>query len=93
MLLLLNKMRKEYAEEIRVLVGDEDKTVLLVGDAVFFGLPGMLPGLEELGVEEFYAAEDAVQARGLALDPKVRIVDYPGMAGLILDDHDQVVAL
>lgn len=93
MLLLLNKMRAEYAEEIRVLAGDEDKTVLLVGDAVFFGLSGMLSRLEDLGVEEFYAAEDAVKARGLTLAPKVQIVDYPGMAGLILDDHDQVVAL
>ena len=93
MLLLLNKMRKEYPDEIRTLAGDEDKTVLLVGDAVLYGLPGMIGGLEELGVDEFFAAADAVAVRGLTLDAKVQLVDYPGMAGMILDDHDQVVAL
>lgn len=93
MLLLLNKMRKEYPEELRALAGDEDKTVLLVGDAVHYGLPGMIGNLEALGVDEFFAAADAVAARGLTLDAKVRLVDYPGMAGMILDDHDQIVAL
>ncbi len=93
MLFLLNKSRKDCLEELRVLGGDEDKAVLLVGDAVYLGTPCMAEAWRELGVEEIFAAADALASRGVAPDPAVEPVGYDRMARLIMDDHDQVISL
>ncbi|MHC1713260.1 MAG: DsrH/TusB family sulfur metabolism protein [Solidesulfovibrio sp.] len=78
MLFLLNSLRKTNIEEIKSLGCDEDKSVLLVGDAVYLGIPGMASTWEDLGVEEVFAASDAVSARGLTLDAAIASVGYDG---------------
>ncbi|OLN28290.1 hypothetical protein DVDV_1671 [Desulfovibrio sp. DV] len=93
MLFLLNKSRKDCLEELRILGGDEDKAVLLVGDAVYLGLPGQAGAFENLGVDEVFADADSAAARGVALDDSVAAVGFERMARLIMDDHDQVISL
>ncbi|MHC1713254.1 MAG: hypothetical protein AB9872_13990 [Solidesulfovibrio sp.] len=93
MLFLLNKSRKSCLEELRILGGDEDKSVLLVGDAVYLAMPGMAHTWETLGVEEVFADGDAAASRGVLLDTTVTPLAYDRMAKLIMDDHDQVISL
>jgi len=93
MLFLLNKSKRTCLDEVRVLGGDEDKSVLLVGDAVYLGTPALAEAWRELGVEEIFAAADAAATRGVPLDAAVTPVGYDRMARLIMDDHDQVVSL
>ncbi|OLN28283.1 hypothetical protein DVDV_1664 [Desulfovibrio sp. DV] len=93
MLFLLHTSRTEGLEELRILGGDEDKAVLLVGDAVYLGLPGQVDVFETLGVDAVFAARDAVSVRGVVPAEAVAVLGYDGMAKLILDDHDQVISL
>lgn len=94
MLFILNRTRGDTFDLIRVLGGEEDKSVLLVGDAVYYGTPFMAERLEELGVGEFYLAGDALEARGIEeIHPGARVVGYDEMAALIMDGGEKVVSI
>jgi sulfur relay protein TusB/DsrH len=93
MLFVLNKLDEAITQDIAALGGEEDKSILLVSDGVYYGLPHMLAKLESLGFEDIFAAKDAVAARGLKLEAPVELVDYDRMAEMIIDGYDRVVTL
>lgn len=91
MLYIFNKTDQEAIRQFAVLSADDDeKSVLLVSDAVF--LASRLDCFDDLDVESFYAAKDAIEARSITVSDDVEIVDYKDMAGL-LDDYDKIITL
>lgn len=93
MLYILNKPGLESLRQLAALGADDDeKAVLLVSDGVFLGSAAQVKRLAELGAEDIYAAEDAVEARAIEVDSAVEVVDYDDMAGL-LEEHDKIVTL
>lgn len=93
MLYILNKPGLEALRQLAVIGADDDeKAVLLISDGVFLGNETQLERFESMGVDDVYAAEDAVAARGFELAPDVEVVDYDDMAGLF-EEHDKIVML
>lgn len=93
MLFLVNKTRPDLFDKIRIFGGDDDKAVLLVGDGAHYALAPFQARFEALDVESVYAAEDALEARGIDPAAGVETVDYDRMVDLILEDGEKVVAL
>jgi sulfur relay protein TusB/DsrH len=93
MLFVLNKTQNNTFGMIKRLGGEEEKVVLLVGDAVFYGTPNMFRKLQDLGVEEIYVAKDALESRNIELHPDAEAVDYDEMAELIMDEHEKVLSI
>lgn len=93
MLFMLNKTDAQAPDLVKLLGGDEDKALLLVQDAVFYANGPMLQRFKDAGVEDVYAAKDAVEERAAELDGAVEVVDYDRMVELIMEDHDKLVCL
>ena len=93
MLFVLNKMQDRTLELIQRLGGEEEKAVLLVGDAVFYGTPFMSGKLHDLGVEGIYVARDALESRDIEICPDAEVVGYEEMAELIMDEHEKVLSI
>lgn len=93
MLYILNKPGQEAMRQLAVIGGvDDEKAVLLISDGVFLAVDGPYDRFAELGVDEVFAAEDALAARDIAISSEVEVVDYDDMAGL-LEEHDKIVVL
>lgn len=93
MLYILNKTSEESIKQMAVIGADDDeKNVLLVTDAVFLATEKNLKRFDGLNVENFYAAEDAVEARIMEAAEGVEIVDYDDMAEL-LEDAEKIIVL
>ena len=93
MLFLLNKTADDAAGMIKLLGGDEDKALLLVQDAAYYASGPMLKRFKDAGVEEIFAAEDALAERAVTPDGVVEAVDYGRMVELIMEEHDKVVCI
>lgn len=93
MLYILNKTGADSLGQLAVVGADDaDKVVLLVADAVFLATEANMKHFDELQVEAFYAAKDAVEARVLEPSGEVELVDYDDMAEL-LEDADKIIML
>lgn len=93
MLYILNKTSTEAIEQFSVIcAGDDDASVLFIGDAVFLATEANLKRFASLKIDSFYAAKDAVEARAMETDADVELVDYDDMAGL-LEDFDKIITL
>lgn len=93
MLYILNKPSGESIRQLAVIGADDDeKSVLFIADAVFLATEGAIRQFEGLGVDSFYAAEDAVEARVVRPDARVELADYDDMAEL-LEEADKTVML
>ncbi len=93
MLYILNKTSEEALKQLKIIGADDDaKDVLLVTDAVFLATEANLKRFEGMEVENFYAAEDAVEARVMTAAGNVKIVDYDDMAEM-LEDADKIIVL
>ena len=93
MLFLLNKTDGGAADLVKLLGGQEDKALLLVQDAVYYSAGPMLKSFKEAGVEEIYAAQDALEERALKPEGGVEAVSYARMVELIMEEHDKVVCI
>lgn len=93
MLFVVNKTGHDVFRLIQILGGEEDKSVLLVGDAVYYATPVMAKDFEALELEEIYVAEDAVKSRNIEVLPDAEVVDYDEMAALIMDQQDKVLSI
>lgn len=93
MLYILNKPAQESVRQLSIIGADDDeKAVLLVSDGVFLAVDEAYELFSEMGVDDVYAAEDAVEARTLDVSSDVEVVDYDDMAGL-LEEHDKIIVL
>ncbi len=93
LLFFVNKTRPNTFDLIKLLGGDEDKDVLLVGDGVFYANPLMVKKFKDLGVDTVYAAKDAVEERVLEVAGDCEVVDYDEMVDLVMEDHDKVITV
>lgn len=93
MLYIFNKTDQEAVRQFAVISADDDeKSVLFISDAVFLASSARLECFDDLEVDSFYAAKDAVEARAIELSDDVEVVDYKDMVGL-LDDYDKIITL
>lgn len=93
MLYILNKPGREALRQLAVLgAADDGKAVLLISDGVFLAVDGPFDRFAELGVDEVFAAEDALAARDITIASEVEVVDYDDMAEL-LEEHEKIVVL
>ncbi len=92
MLFFINKSNPSLIRRIALVGGDEDKTLLLVGDGVSFATQYWQEQFENLNVEEIYAEEEAVAARNIAVCDACETVSYARIAD-ILFDNEQAVSL
>lgn len=93
MLFFVNKPDEGVLSRIALIGGDEDKALLLVGDAVTFGTAFWEKKLEDLDVEDIYAAKDAVESRNIELGDNCEVVDYDQIVDLLLGSDEKVVSL
>jgi len=93
MLFLLNSLDPKRLDELALLGGDEDKSVVLYGDAAYYAAPAMAPRLTALEFDDIFVCADALESRNIAPDEAVEAVGYGQIAKMILEDHDRVVAL
>ncbi|WP_319468589.1 DsrH/TusB family sulfur metabolism protein [uncultured Pseudodesulfovibrio sp.] len=93
MLFFVNKPEEGILDRIALIGGDEDKALLLVGDAVTFGTAYWEEKLEDLDVEDVYALKDAVDARNIELSDNCETVDYGEVVDLLLGSDEKVVSL
>jgi sulfur relay protein TusB/DsrH len=93
MLFVINKTRPNIFDLIQMLSGGEDKSVLLIGDAVNYANPFMAGKFQDLDVEEIYVARDALDARGITIAAACEIVGYDEMIVLILESDEKVLSI
>ena len=93
MLFVVNKIGHDVFRLIRMLGGEDDKSVFLVGDAVYYAAPAMAKDFEALELEDVYVAKDAVESRNIEVYPDAEVVDYDEMAALIMDQQDKVLSI
>jgi len=93
MLFLLNKTQPTTIELIALLSGDEDKEVLLVGDAVFYATPFMVEKFKKIGVDQVYAAKDSLEERSVNVSEDCKVVDYDEMVPLIMEEHEKTLSI
>jgi len=93
MLFFVNKPEEGILDRIALIGGDEDKALLLVGDAVTFGTAHWAQKLENLDVADIYAAKSAVDARNIELSDDCEVVDYDEIVDLLLGSDEKVVSL
>ncbi|MBW1708618.1 MAG: hypothetical protein JRG97_09770 [Deltaproteobacteria bacterium] len=93
MLFVLNKLQNNIGELIQMLGGPEDKSLLLIGDAVNYGSPYMVEKLKPLFVEDIYVAGDALETRNVDLAPDCQVVDYDEIVSMIMDEDEKVLAI
>lgn len=93
MLFFVNKPEEGILDRIALIGGDEDKALLLVGDAVSFGTPFWEDRLEDLGVEDVYVNRSSLEARSIELGDGCEVVDYDDIADLLLGGDEKIVSL
>lgn len=93
MLFFVNKPEQGILDRIALVGGDEDKALLLVGDAISFGAPFWEEKLEELDVSDVYVAKSALDARNITLSSNCEVVDYDKIVDLLLGGDEKVVSL
>ncbi|SKA67335.1 DsrH/TusB family sulfur metabolism protein [Desulfobaculum bizertense] len=93
MLFFVNKPDVKMLDRVNLVGGEEDKLLLLAGDAVTFATPFFEQRLEDMDVDEVYAAKDAVESRNLELSDACTVVDYNEIVDLLLGSEDKVVSL
>ncbi len=93
MVFFVNKSTPSILDRIKLVGGDEEKVLLLVGDGVIFGTEFWEEQLEEMEVEEVFVAKDAVEARNLTLSDNCEVVDYDAMVDLLLDNDEKIISL
>lgn len=93
MLILLNKTQPETIGLVELFSGNEEKEVLLVGDAVFYGTDLMLDKFREVGVERVYALKDSVADRAAPISPECELVGYDEIVPLIMEEHEKIICL
>jgi sulfur relay protein TusB/DsrH len=94
MLFLVNKTRPNLIELIGLLSGDDDqKEVLLVGDAVFYGVDRMARRFTEIGVKKLYVSKPCLASRSVRLSSLCVALDYEEMVPLIMEVHDKIVSV
>lgn len=93
MLFFVNKPEEGILDRIALIGGDEDKALLLVGDAISFGTEYWEKKLEDLDVEDIYVAKSALDARNIELSDNCEVVDYPEMVDLLLGSDEKIVSL
>jgi sulfur transfer complex TusBCD TusB component (DsrH family) len=94
MLFLVNKTRPKLIELIGLLSGDDDqKEVLLFGDAVFYGVDRMARGFHEIGVRRLYVSKPCLASRSVRLSSLCMPLDYEEMVALIMEEHDKIVSV
>jgi len=93
MLFFVNKPEQGILDRIALVGGDEDKALLLVGDAISFGTAFWEEKLEELDVSDVYVAKSALGARNIALSDNCEVLDYDGIVDLLLGGDEKVVSL
>lgn len=92
MLFFVNKSNPSLLKRLALVGGDEDKILLLVGDAVTFATDFWQEQFENLNVEEIYAETDAVQKRNLTVCDTCKTVSFDQIADIIFDE-EQIVSL
>ncbi|WP_319543054.1 DsrH/TusB family sulfur metabolism protein [uncultured Pseudodesulfovibrio sp.] len=93
MLFFVNKPEEGILDRIALIGGDEDKALLLVGDAISFGTAYWEEKLEKMDVEDIYVAKNAVDARNIELSDNCEVVDYDEIVDLLLGSDEKVVSL
>ncbi len=93
MLFLINKTRHDVFDRIRLFGGDDDKSVLLVGDGAFYASAAGKESFDALDVDDVFVAADALEERGVELAGGVEVVDYERMVELILEDGEKVLTV
>jgi sulfur relay protein TusB/DsrH len=93
MLFLVNKTQPNLFDLIALLGGDEDKEVLLIGDAVFYGTDAMAEKFRGIGIEKLYASKTCLATRSVRLSKDFNPLDYDEMVPLIMEKHDKIVSL
>ncbi|OIO05947.1 MAG: hypothetical protein AUJ49_00520 [Desulfovibrionaceae bacterium CG1_02_65_16] len=93
MLFFVNKPDERILDRIALVGGDEDKALLLVGDAISFGTAFWEDTLEKLDVSDVYVAQSALDARNIKLSDNCKVVDYGKIVDLLLDGDEKVVSL
>lgn len=90
MLFLVNKTDQRVFEKIKWLGGDDEKLMLLTGDAVCYAEEAWADTLEALDVDELFAAKDAVEARNLKVSDDCELLDYPQIVDLLFSGEKVV---
>jgi len=90
MLFFVNKADQRVLEKLKLIGGEEEKLLLLTGDAVCFAEEAWAETLEDLEVDELFAAKDAVEARKLNVSADCEILDYPQMVDLLFSGEKVV---
>ncbi len=93
MLFLINKTQPNLLDLIALLGGDEDKEVLLVGDAVFYGTDSMIEKFKRIAVEKIYASKPCLATRSVRLSKDCIPLDYDEMVPLIMEEHEKIISL
>jgi len=93
MLFLINKTQPNLFDLISLLGGDEDKDVLLIGDAVFYGADVMADKFRGIGVEKLYVSKPCLATRSVRLSKECIPLDYNEMVPLIMEEHDKILSL
>ena len=93
MLFILNKTQSDTPAMLRLLGGDEEISLLLVGDAAFWASSFMMEKFNGLDIEEVYVAQDAIETRKIDLSHQIEPVDYERMVELILEEDEKVIMI
>mgnify|MGYP001481470066 CR=1 FL=1 len=93
MLFLLNKTQPDTLSLIRLLGGEKDKAILLIGDATFYATSSTIQKFKEIGVEQIYAAEEDIAERNIELCGDYEAVDYDRIVSLIMEEYEKVVSI
>lgn len=94
MLFLVNKTRPNLIDLIELLSGDDDqKEVLLIGDAVFYGAELTAGKFTEIGVKRLYVSKPCLASRSVRLSSLCVPLDYEEMVPLIMEEHEKIVSV
>jgi len=93
MLFLLNSLDPVRLDEAKIMGGQEDKVILLYGDAAYYATQSMFDKLSGLEFEEVFVSEGSLASRNIKPGQGVETVGYDKIADMIINDHDRVVSL
>ena len=93
MLFMINKTQPELTGRISLLARDEDKELLLVGDAVFYATDYMMERFDSVEVEAVYVSKPCLATRKVKVSERCRVVDFDEMVPLIMEDHEKVIQI
>lgn len=93
MLFFLNKPGKFNVDQIGMISGGEESSLLLVGDAVTLGTPTGLAMLSDFEFEDVFVEREAAEARHLSLSDRSEPLDYSDMVDVLLNHDGPIVSL